>query len=104
MGKVPHLEEVAAFKKRLSKKIIIHKLIFFGSFARGDYRKWSDIDLLVVSNDFKSVNKAKRPVSLYDHWPYLLPVDFLCYTPEEFERANKKATIVREAVREGIEI
>ncbi|MBI3412683.1 MAG: hypothetical protein HY051_01210 [Candidatus Aenigmarchaeota archaeon] len=32
------------------------------------------------------------------------PVDFICYTPEEFEREKKRVSIVSTALKEGIEI
>jgi hypothetical protein len=41
---------------------------------------------------------------MYKFWNYDLPVDFLCYTPEEFERMKKMITIVSHAVKEGIEV
>jgi hypothetical protein len=41
---------------------------------------------------------------MYDHWEIDHPVDFLCYSPEEFKRMKNRATIVREAVLHGIEI
>jgi hypothetical protein len=31
-------------------------------------------------------------------------VDFICYTPEEFEKLKKEVSIVSEAFKEGIEI
>jgi len=32
------------------------------------------------------------------------PVDFLCYTPEEFEEKRKEISIVRQALKEGVVI
>jgi len=32
------------------------------------------------------------------------PVDFLCYTPEEFEKLRKRISIVSVALKTGIEI
>lgn len=103
MGKkIPHLTKIINFKKKLEKDIQINKMLLFGSFARGDYRRWSDIDLLIVSRDFRNIKKVRRPVRLYDYWTYKYPIDFLCYTPKEFKRLSKRITIVREAVKEGI--
>lgn len=105
MGKkIPHLKKIISFKKRINKDIHISKMLLFGSLARGNYRRWSDIDLLVVSKDFRNIKKVRRPVRLYGYWTYKYPVEFLCYTPEEFKRLSKRVTIVREAVKEGIEI
>jgi len=105
MGKkIPYLKKIISFKKKLEKKIDITKMLLFGSLARGDYRRWSDIDLLIVSKDFRNIKKVRRPVKLYDYWTYKYPVDFLCYTPEEFNKLKEQISIVREAVKEGIEI
>ena len=41
---------------------------------------------------------------MYDYWNLNYPVDFLCYTPKEFNKLKNQITIVREAVRDGIEI
>jgi len=41
---------------------------------------------------------------MYDYWNLNYPVDFLCYSPEEFNKLKKQITIVRGAVENGIEI
>ena len=95
---------VKRFKDKISRKMPIVKVILFGSRARGETREWSDYDILLVSEEFKGVVSYKRAPKIYDYWNHDYPVDFLCYTNEEFNRMKKKATIVREAVKEGIEI
>ena len=40
--------------------ITVQKTILFGSFARGNARKDSDIDLIIVSEDFKKMNLRQR--------------------------------------------
>jgi hypothetical protein len=59
-------------------------------FGRRGYRGWSPL-----SGGLGGV----PPDSI--QWP---AVELLCYTPEEFERKREQITIVREAVREGIEL
>lgn len=98
------LNIVRRFKRVLSKKIPIKRMVLFGSRANGNVKKWSDFDLLIVSNKFKGIVSYKRSYDLYDSWTELYPVDFLCYTPGEFSELKKKITIVRQAVEEGIEI
>jgi hypothetical protein len=51
---------------------------------------------------FKGKSPLKRPVVLYLEWTMDYPVDFLCYTPEEFEEKRKEISIVRQAIKEGI--
>lgn len=97
-------KELSNFKKNLSAIININKVVFFGSFARGDFRRDSDIDLIIVSSDFRGIEFRKRALGFYKYWSLDYPFDFLCYTPEEFNRLKYKSNIVREAVKEGIEI
>jgi len=40
---------------------------------------------------------------MYDYWNLDLPVDFLCYTPKEFNKLKKQISIVKEAIENGIE-
>ena len=96
--------KINEFKKRLSYNIPIDKMILFGSVAKGKVHKDSDIDLIIVSNKFKGKKSFKRSLGFYKYWDLDYPVDFLCYTQEEFNKLKKQITLVREAVKEGIEI
>ena len=98
------LEIVKKFKKKLSKKIPVKKIILFGSRATGKTHKWSDFDVVIVSDDFEGKKSYERGQGFYDYWGYDYPVDFLLLTPEEFEKLKNKITIVKNAVEEGIEI
>ncbi|MEK6872950.1 MAG: nucleotidyltransferase domain-containing protein [Nanoarchaeota archaeon] len=104
MGRKKHIELLKNFKNKLSKKVSIKKMILFGSRASGKPHRWSDFDLIIVSNNFNNVNSLNRGLGFYDYWDLDYPVDFLCYTPEEFNKLKKQITIVREAVETGIEI
>ena len=91
----------------MKKRILIDKLILFGSRAKGKYNRWSDFDLVVVSKNFRGVPWEKRQGKLsflWDYTKYESGADFLCYTPKEFEKMKNKICIVRKAVKEGIEI
>jgi predicted nucleotidyltransferase len=104
MGRKKHIDYLIEFKKKLSRKIPVDKVILFGSRAHGKPHRWSDFDLIIVSKGFRNIDSLKRSLGFYDYWTINYPVDFLCYTPEEFNKLKKQITIVREAVREGIEI
>ncbi len=82
----------------------IEKMFFFGSRATGKPHKWSDVDLIVVSKMFKGKGVLGRSPALYLKWDLEYPVDFLCYTPEEFNKLKKQVSIVSHAVKEGIEV
>jgi len=92
-----------SFRKKLSGFIPVTEMILFGSRATGKAGKESDVDLLVVSPAFKNM-KSARGKGLYDFWDLDYPVDFICYTPEEFEEQKKQVSLVRMALKEGIEI
>lgn len=93
------------FRRRVAKKYGVERMILFGSRATGKGRKDSDIDLLVVC---RRKGKLKLLSQLYHEWHIVqqigYPVDFLCYTPQEFEDLRKRITLVREAVKEGVEV
>ena len=99
---IPILRE---FRRRVAEKYGVERMILFGSQVAGKGRKDSDIDLLVVST---RKSKLKLLSQLYHEWHIVqqigYPVDFLCYTPEEFEVLRNRITIVREAVKEGLEV
>lgn len=98
------VKKLKIFRQNVNKELPINKMFFFGSFAKGKPHKWSDIDLVIVSSKFRRKKTYKRARKLYDYWNLDYPVDFLCYTPEEFNNLKKGITVVREAVRKGIKI
>lgn len=93
-----------AFADALKQHFGAERVILFGSRARGDWLKESDYDFIVVSPQFEGVHFVRRPVELYRYWKGHPGVELLCYTPEEFERKRRQISIVREAVREGVEL
>lgn len=95
---------VARLKARVAPQLPIERVVLFGSRARGDARPLSDVDLLVVSSAFQGKSLGERAGPLYVAWDLDLPVDFLCYTPEEFARERDRVSIVRGALDEGREV
>jgi len=110
MGKKKYEEMKKLIKKikEFRKRRNFEKIILFGSYARGDFTKDSDVDLILVDKDFRKKNVFERSKGLWIEWHVKQkigkPVDFICYTPEEFEKLKKEVSIVSEALREGIEI
>ena len=94
------INELRKFKRQNN----IEKMYLFGSRVSGRIHRWSDVDLIVVSKRFNGKGLINRAPDLYMRWNLNYPVDFLCYTPEEFNKLKRQITIVREAVREGIEV
>ncbi len=103
-GRDTVIGQLKEFKKDVERVYGIEKMVVFGSRARGDYRKNSDIDLILVSKKFRGKSVLKRPLGLHFYWNLNLPVDFICYTPKEFEKLKKQVSLVSQALKEGIEV
>jgi hypothetical protein len=94
-------EMLDEYREELEKSITVQKIILYGSRARGDALKSSDIDLIVVSDDFKDMDFVKRLEFLELSWKYPIPLEALGYTTEEFEEMSRQICIVAEANRYG---
>ncbi|MBI5233302.1 MAG: nucleotidyltransferase domain-containing protein [Deltaproteobacteria bacterium] len=90
MDKKAVLSILAHFKKALeSKGIKIDRLILFGSYATGSYREGSDIDIVVISEDFIDKDYWERIDILTDAiYVVFEPIEAIAMTPEEWERGE----------------
>jgi predicted nucleotidyltransferase len=88
----------------LKKNTIQKKILIFGSRARGDHLIESDVDMIIVSKKFEGINWIKRIQEVSELWEGMVLSETLCYTPKEFEEKQKEWGIVRQAVKEGIEV
>jgi predicted nucleotidyltransferase len=77
----------------------VKKIILFGSLAKGNIHKGSDIDLIIV----KETNKRfmDRLEEVYALICPKVAMDIFVYTPEEFERMAREEGFVSTALREG---
>ncbi len=98
------IKNLSRFAQTISEEYQLQKIILFGSQAAGSPTRHSDVDLLIVSPKFKRLQSMDRAPPLYLKWNLRYPVDFICLTPQEFERKKKQVGIVREAIQKGIEI
>lgn len=100
-------ESIKRFLRELSKLARVEQVYLFGSYARGDWIKTSDIDLIVVSSDFEGtrfldrldmVNKAawrafSRP-----------PIEAIPLTPKELKEKEERSAAIRDARKYWIKI
>ena len=96
------LKVVEEFRKRALKRLKSLKVILFGSRASGNFSEDSDFDLIIVSKAFENQNAVKRCALMYEDWDYNFAVDFICYTPEEFNKKKNQISIVNEALKRGV--
>jgi len=84
--------------------ISIQKVIIFGSQAKGDFRKDSDIDIAIISKDFEKLglwDRAKYLGRAARDIPY--PIEALGFSPSQL-RAAEQGTILDEITRSGVEV
>jgi len=66
------------------------KIILYGSYAKGNPREDSDIDLIVISDDFKDMNLRERLEILgIAAGRVFEPIEALGYTPKEIEQRKE---------------
>ncbi|HFE62825.1 MAG TPA: nucleotidyltransferase domain-containing protein [Caldithrix sp.] len=83
------------------KKFKPDKIILFGSRATGEARQESDIDIIIVSSAFANIPFLKRMPMVLRNIKFDKHIDFICYSPQEFQRMKKKSSIVMEALEQG---
>ena len=87
MDKRAVLEIISAFRKAIeSEGIKTDKLILFGSYATGEFREDSDIDIVVISRDFNNKSYWER-IDILSNAIYRIyePIEATAFTPEEWE-------------------
>lgn len=90
MDKSDVLMIVSQFQKTIELKgIRINKIILFGSYVTEVQREGSDIDLVVISEDFNDMGYWERIEMLSDAiYELFEPIEAIAMTPEEWENAN----------------
>jgi len=101
-GKINLDEIILDYVDKLSNKIKVDKVILFGSRARGEALNDSDVDLVIISDDFKDMDFIRRLEFLSLNWRYPhLAADCLGYTPQEYEELSKRLGIIAEVKQYG---
>lgn len=100
MGKAAVLKIIGQFKDALEKKgIKIERIVLFGSYAAGKQREGSDIDLVVISDDFSSMNYWQRidllSCAIYE---VLKPIEAVAMTDAEWEKGE---SLIADYARNG---
>ncbi|MDD1701445.1 MAG: nucleotidyltransferase domain-containing protein [Methanoregula sp.] len=99
------IEAVTYFKACIQEKgVRIHDLIIFGSSGSGNRTQWSDIDIAVISEDFKDKDIFARTLLTKDAElmtirKYRVPLDIITLTPEEY---NSPDSLFLRNIRKGI--
>ena len=89
-------EIISAYKKEIEKMgVSPQKIILFGSYAGGTPREDSDIDVIVIADDFKAMNLRERLELLgIAAGRVFEPIEALGYNTQEELESRKKETFL----------
>jgi predicted nucleotidyltransferase len=108
-----NLKQIRARKERRKKALgknleIIKKqlqdmgalrIILFGSYASGNIRSWSDLDIIAVMPSTKTGKEWMQKI--YDEVDRQVECDILAYTEEEIEKTIPVSRFLRNALKTG---
>lgn len=100
------IEALKRYKEALKELgVIPEKVILYGSRAKGQTEEYSDIDVVVISQDFAHMNLRERLELLGMAAARIMePIQALGYTREEFETLGEGSFVGDEVKRVGIEV
>lgn len=85
---------IKQFIQALPKKINLDKIIVFGSYAQKKANKDSDIDLVLISNNFAKMNQEERSDMLYKASRFIEPdIHPWGFTQAELDQADAQSTL-----------
>lgn len=101
------LRDVELFLRKVNERFKIKEAYLFGSFVRGDWLKTSDIDLVIVSEDFNGVGFLSRLDALNKiQWDLGLRhfIEVIPLTPQEFQERLQYSAVLRNASKYWIRV
>jgi predicted nucleotidyltransferase len=96
--------ELVRFLKRLKRELGVVEVYIFGSRVYGNPLLESDLDMIVVSEEFGKRSFIENMELLSRMWDGSFTVEMFPYTPEQLRRYAERKTVVSEALRKGIRI
>jgi hypothetical protein len=98
---------IRRFAQRLHKKLGVEQVLLYGAHAQGCTSLDYEYELILVSSHFRGIDRRDRQSGLHDLFYEVggnAPLDLICLTPEEFESAKGRVTLVREVLPEAIDL
>lgn len=92
-------DELRVFIDQWSRDPSIKKIILFGSVARGEVHRGSDLDLIIIQETDKKFLSRLEPF----YRDARVAMDILVYTPEEFA-AMAEGIFLKNALQDGVVI
>jgi len=96
---------IAEITESIVREINPERIYVFGSYAKQETGKDSDLDLLIVEREpFGGLRKRETEINRIREVlsPFIVPVDILLYSTSEFEKwRNSVNHIIHHCLREG---
>ena len=81
-------KQIDNITKKIIQKTNPYKIILYGSYAKGNYTKDSDIDLIIIKDS--DLPRHKRGLEIRRlFYGMLIPLDLKVYTPDEYKKEIK---------------
>lgn len=94
------MEQIQEIARRIGEEFSPQRVILFGSYARGNPTRDSDVDLLIIKSFKGSSVKKSVEIRLKVRPPF--PVDLLVRTPEKIqERLEMGDSFMRDILTKG---
>jgi len=93
-------QAIRAVTRQIAEKFKPQKIILFGSYARGNPKPESDVDLLVVMNT--KLREVQQEIKICQQIEYRFGLDLIVYTPKHLkERVKMGDYFLRDILKEG---
>ena len=93
-------EAIDEVVRQIVEKFKPQKIILFGSYARGNPRPESDVDMLVVMDT--SLKEVQQAIQICQQIEYRFGLDLIVHTPEQLaERLKMGDWFLRDVLKEG---
>ncbi|MCS6783594.1 MAG: nucleotidyltransferase domain-containing protein [Candidatus Caldarchaeum sp.] len=96
--------ELARFLKRLKKELNVEEVYLFGSRVYGIPLRESDLDMVVVSEEFGKRSFVENLMLLSGMWDGSFTLELFPYTPSQIKEYRDRKIVVHEAVNKGLRI
>src|SRR5688572_7960116 len=94
-------DAIRAVAERIANQFHPDKIIRFGSYAYGEPKPWSDVDLLIVMDTPLTPNKQRRAISEF-LYPKPFSLDIVIWSAGELQdRIQEGDWFLKEAVERG---
>ncbi len=97
-------KELVRFLLKLRKLLHVEEVYVFGSRVYGTPLEDSDLDLVIVSEEFGKRNYVENLIMLTSLWDGSFTLEMFPYTPSQIREYRDRKTVIAEALTKGIRI